>query len=166
MYFKNKLFDSTKQFIDFITKKTLFKAKIYQIIFWTTSIFSLIFLTFSSFMGTAKLASSRLDEFKPFAELFTEKIIKDGKTTSVDQWPIFTLWIGIALSIINGLLSLFVVKKKWIRNEKINTLIQLEKILYENEKGKYKNNENKDIVFFERISEILGNKHEPTKQNN
>ncbi|VEU59656.1 DUF4231 domain-containing protein [Mesomycoplasma neurolyticum] len=161
MYFKGRIFSSTKQFIRFIEKKTLFKSKLFQTIFWVTSIFALCFVTFSAFMGTAKLASSRLPEFKGFATLFIQKSIDNkGKPIEIDQWPIFTLWIGIALAIINGLVALFVVKKKWIRNEKINTLIQLEKILYNNSKGKYKDAKNKDIVFFDKISEIIGNKHE------
>ncbi|MGZ9454020.1 DUF4231 domain-containing protein [Mycoplasma sp. AC157] len=150
-----KLFDSTKEFIDYITLKTNIKAKIYKIIFWVAALFSLLFTFFSGLMGVAKLASSRLEEFKGFALLFTSEV--DGKI--VDQWPIFTLWIGISLAILNGLLALFVVKKKWIRNQKVNNLIYLERVLFEANEGKYAEAKNKDLLFFDRVSEILGNKY-------
>lgn len=147
-----KLFNSTKEFINYISKKTALKAGIYKTLFWLTSLFSLLFGFFSALMGVAKLASSRLVEFKGFATLFVSEI--DGK--QVDQWPIFTLWIGIAMAILNGLIALFVVRKKWLRNQKVNNLISLEKILYETNQGKYKDNENDDLLFFEVVSKILG----------
>ncbi|WP_240463493.1 DUF4231 domain-containing protein [Mycoplasma procyoni] len=147
-----KPFNSTKEFIDHVIKKSATKEKVYKITFWLVSLFALFFGFFSAMMGVAKLASSRLVEFEGFAKLFVSVV--DGKP--VDQWPIFTLWIGIALAIINGLLALFVVKGKWLRNEKINNLISLEKLLYECEEGKYASNPRKDILFFDTVSNILG----------
>ncbi|WGI36670.1 DUF4231 domain-containing protein [Mesomycoplasma lagogenitalium] len=156
MIYDSKIFNSTQEFMKYIERKTEIKAKIYKHIYRINSVFALFFSFFSTIMGTVKLAASKLSEFSGFANLFV-RLDDSGK--AVDQWPVFTLWIGIAIAIINGLLALFVIRKKWIRNQKVNNLIQLEKIFYTNGEGKYNNEETKDIILFEKVSEILDIKY-------
>lgn len=152
-----KLTSSGLEFTNYLYSKTSKKAKIYQAIFWSCSLFSIFFAFFAALMGVFKLASSRLDEFKPFASIFQITDTSSGKPVIVDQWPIFTLWINIILSIVNGLIALFLVKNKWIRNKELNNFLELELILFHSKSGKYKDNPNPELTLFEKVNDYFGN---------
>lgn len=146
-------------FVDSMYKKSAKKARLFKSIFWALTLFTLLFGFFSALMGVAKLASSRFpNEFEMFVKLFVQKVVDEkGSVKEVDQWPIFTLWIGIAVAIINGLVGLFLVKKKWIRNKRVNNLIELELLRYKNNSPKYSKAKSKDLLLFESVNAILGN---------
>ncbi|WP_215736508.1 DUF4231 domain-containing protein [Mesomycoplasma hyorhinis] len=152
-----KLTSSGLEFANYLYSKTSKKAKIYQIIFWSCSLFAIFFAFFASIMGVFKLASSRLEEFKPFATIFQITDTSGDKPVVVDQWPIFTLWINIILSIVNGLIALFLVKNKWIRNKELNNFLGLELILFHAKEGKYKNNPNPELTLLEKVNDYFGN---------
>lgn len=143
-----KIKSSSQDFVTYATRLTRLKSINFKILFWGLTLFSLFFGFFSALMGTTKLASSRFPEnYKFFVNLF----VQDG----VDQWPIFVLWIGVATSILSGLLALFVVRKRWISNSKIYNLITLEKRVYQSNSGIYSDSQTKDFILFDRVSQIL-----------
>lgn len=141
------------EFAKFLYRKTLFKARFFQILFWTVSLFGIFFGFFSTLMGIFKLASPKLSELEPFANFFTSI---DENGTKVDQWPIFVLWINLSISIINGLFALFLVKPRWIRNQEINDFLKIELVLFETKAGKYSKSKNIQIELFNSISKHLG----------
>ncbi|MHA0315154.1 DUF4231 domain-containing protein [Mesomycoplasma ovipneumoniae] len=154
MVIKNVRLDSDSyEFAKFLYRKTLVKARVFQILFWTVSIFSIFFGFFSTLMGIFKLASPKLSEFEPFANFF---ISTDENGAKVDQWPIFVLWINLSISIINSLFALFLIKPRWIRNQEINDFLKIEIILFETKTGKYAKSENLQIELFNSICKFLG----------
>lgn len=145
--------NSSMEFVYDRLKKTKIKSILFGLSFWCLTVFSLLFTAFSSFMGTTKLASSRFsDSFKSFTNLFV--ITVGGKT--VDQWPIFVLWIGVGLSLTSGVLALFFVKKRWVSNLKAYNLLQLELRLYKIGAGEYANIKRRNFLLFKNINELLG----------
>lgn len=154
MIVKNvRLESNSYEFAKFLYKKSLVKAKFFQFLFWTVSLFSIFFAFFSTLMGIFKLASPKLSVFEPFANFFTY-VDENGKI--VDQWPIFVLWINLSISIINGLFALFLVKPRWNRNQEINDFLKIELILFEAKSGKYANAKNLQLELFNSISKYLG----------
>ncbi|VEU66542.1 Uncharacterised protein [Mesomycoplasma conjunctivae] len=140
-------------FAKFLFKKTLIKAKSFQILFWSLTVFSIFFAFFTTLMGVFKLASSKLSEFESFSRLFIQ-IDASGK--EIDQWPIFVLWINLSISLMNGLFALFFVKNRWLRNQEINNFLRVELILYKNKVGKYKYQEHRQIELYNIIFSQLG----------
>ncbi|UVD81976.1 DUF4231 domain-containing protein [Mycoplasma iguanae] len=157
-----KMRNSSQDFVKYAIRSTKLRALRFKTAFWSISIFSLFFGFFSGLMGTAKLASTRFPEaYKSIVEAFVT-ITKDGKT--IDQWPIFVLWIGVATSIISGLLALFLVRQRWIDNEKKHNIIMLEMRLYQAQYGIYSDPKTADLVIFNRVSEILETNKEIIKR--
>lgn len=146
---------SVEEFADSQIQSTLIKSKLLKLIFWSLTTLSVFFGFFSSIMSVMKLASSRFqDSYSLFIDLFSSEV--EGKT--VDQWPIFVLWMGIFLSICSGLLSLFLVKSQWLKNKKRYNNLLLEKAAFQNSLGAYEkmtSQENKRVLYLERISEVL-----------
>lgn len=155
---KNNLKISVLEFAQRAKNKTLLKWKVYRSIFWILTIFTLVFGLFSAIMGTAKIASSRFPEQYSFiVNFFVSKKIENGKEIVVDQWPIFVLFIGIFLSIINGLMALFAIKNQWVENKEKNIQISLQFKLFEASEEKYKDlkQREKEFLLFSQINSIL-----------
>ncbi|MGY6171819.1 hypothetical protein ACW95P_00560 [Candidatus Mycoplasma pogonae] len=146
-----KIASTPMEFVKEIKLKTLIKSNVFKFAFWGLTTFSLFFGFFSSIMGTVKLASSRFpDHFSVITKLFVANV--DGK--DVDQWPIFVSWIGVATSILTGIIALFAMRKRWISNTKIYNNIVLEEKIYELNEGIYSDSKTRDMLFFKRIATI------------